>query len=221
MYKTKVLLADHHAIFREGLQLLLEREEDFEVIKSVAEAEDIGTVPNKDLPDMFIIDIDLPTTDGIDFTRDIREHYPGSKIVILSHNVCNRCVRAALDARVNGYLLKTINLENLVGALRMIRDGELVFDYDFTYGGRISTVDPDKLRTILNDREFATLELAAIGLGNKAIAHRLNISDKTVSTHLFNIYRKFNVESRTAAVLYALKIGIINLEDLDMKYQSG
>ena len=216
MNKIKVLLADQHAVFRAGLNLILEKEGDFKVVKSVGDADAIMELDNASIPDLFVIDVDLPTTDGFDCAIEIRERYPNSKIVILSHNICDRCVRSALKAKVNGYLLKDIEVNDLISALRMVHAGELVFNHRFGYRVPTSFSPTDSAKGILNSRELEILRWVAIGLSNKVIAGKIGISDKTISTHLFNIFKKLDVESRTAAVLCALKLGLFDIGDLDV-----
>ena len=215
--KIRVILADRHEVFREGLQLILKKERDFEVIGSVDNTDDVINMAYESQADIFVIDIDLPTTDGLDCAKELRQHFPESKIVILTHNACDRCVRSAFESRVNGYVLKDIEVNSLVSALRMVYNGGLVFNPDVTYRQPLDLINQDSENPRLNPRELEILLLAAKGNTNKLIANKLRISNKTVSSHLFNVFKKLGVESRTEAVLVALKMGFFNFEDLDAK----
>lgn len=221
MDKIKVLVADDHPTFREGLCRLLQDEKDLEVVASSGDGESAVEEAKKHLPDVAIIDISMPKLNGIDAAKQIKEVSPNTAILMVSAYSYPSYVLAALRGGAAGYLLKDTPLQEIINAIRMVHNGEAVFDLKAT--GKIlrrlatDKVDKQKGAEELQPRELEVLNLAAKGVGNKEIASKLSISERTVQTHLVNIFRKLRVSSRTEAVLYALKEGWLTLEDLPEK----
>jgi two-component system, NarL family, response regulator LiaR len=221
MEKITVLVADDHPAFREGLCRLLKDETDFQVVGMAEDGEQAVQSATKLRPDVAIIDISMPKLNGIEAARQIRVASPSTAILVVSAYSYPSYVLAALRAGAVGYLSKNAPLHELISAVRLIHSGEGVFDLKATGNilNRLATDRVEKRKDLaeLHPRELQVLNLAAKGVGNKEIANRLGISERTVQTHLVNIFRKLSVRSRTEAVLRALKEGWFTLDDLANK----
>jgi DNA-binding NarL/FixJ family response regulator len=215
----KVLLADDHALVREGTRRLLEAEPD---IRVVAEAGD-GNVAIREAerthPDVAIVDVAMPNMSGIEATRHIKALLPNIAVLALTAYDDDQYVLALLDAGAAGFMLKDARGQDLVEAVRAVSRGESVLQPRVAARaarraatGRVQTAI---MPPPLSEREMEVLREAARGLPNKDIARRLNLSVRTVHTHLGNIFTKLNVGSRTEAVLLALRRGWIALEDTE------
>ncbi len=166
-------------------------------------------------PDVVLIDISMPNLDGISAAKQIKTESPKSAVIVLSAFDYDSYILAALQAGAAGYMLKTTPLGELVSAIRLVNKGESVLDVKATSKlVRHLRVGDNKIAyEQLQSREAEVLNFAARGMSNKEIAKELSISERTVQTHLLNIFRKLGVNSRTQAVLYALKKGWITLDN--------
>jgi len=218
MEKIKVLVADDHPVFREGLCQLLEHEEDLECVAKPADGEEAVRLAKELLPDVAIIDIAMPKLNGIEAVKQIKAAHPATAILIVSAFSYESYILASLRAGAAGYLLKSTSLRELTNAIRSVHAGEAVFDFRATSKilRRLADDKGEERRNLeeLYPRELEVLRLAGKGLSNKEIARELVISERTVQTHLVNIFRKLDVGSRTEAVLHALKEGWLTLDDL-------
>lgn len=214
MAKIRLLIADDHPTFREGLSRMLSDEEDFECIGKAADGLEAVEMTWKLKPDVVLIDISMPNLDGIAAAKQIRAKSPDTAIIIISAFDYDSYILAALQAGAAGYMLKTTPLGELISAIRLVHRGESVLDVKATgklvrhLRGGAPSPDFEPLQT----RETVVLKLAAQGMSNKEIARELSISERTVQTHLLNVFRKLGVNSRTQAVLYALRKGWITLD---------
>ena len=218
MDKIRVLIADDHPAFREGLCRLLRDEKDLEVVSVVGDGESAVESAKQFKPDVAIVDISMPKLNGIEAAKQIKEFSSETAVLMVSAYSYPSYVLAALRGGAAGYLLKDTPLSDIINAIRMVNSGEAVFDMKAT-GKILRRIANDKSngnRVVeeLQPREIEVLNLAAKGVGNKEIATKLNISERTVQTHLVNVFRKLHVSSRTEAVLYALKEGWLTMEDL-------
>lgn len=213
----RVLLADDHALVREGTRRLLEAENDVEVVAEAASGEEALTAAQRLHPDIAIIDIAMPGMGGIEATRRIKADCPKTAVLILSAYDDEPYLIALLEAGAAGFLLKNVHGQELINAIRAVSRGESMLQPSLTEkmlrrlsAHRSSTqIAPD----LLSEREFDVLRLAAHGLPNKEIARRLGLSIRTIHSHLANIFAKMQVGSRTEAVLFALRQGMISLQD--------
>jgi len=218
MDKIRVMVADDHPTFREGLTSLLRDQNDIDVIATPGDGLDALEMAKSLKPDIAIIDISMPRLNGIEAAKQIKELYPGMGIVIISAYNYPSYILAALRAGAAGYLMKNASLDKIINAIHMVYSGGSVFDLNVT--GKIlrrlatGKVDKSKEMEELHPREIEVLNLAARGDANKEIGNRLNISERTVQTHLVNIFRKLQVSSRTEAIIHALKEGWIILDEL-------
>ena len=213
----RVMLADDHALVREGTRRLLEAEGDVEVVAEAANGEEAILAVQHLHPDIAIIDIAMPGIGGIQATREIKARCPETAILILSAYDDEPYLIALLEAGAAGFLLKNVHGQELINAIRAVSRGESVLHPVLAEKmmRRLSSQTNPTARAsgLLSDRELDVLRLAARGLPNKEIARRLGLSIRTVHSHLANIFTKMQVGSRTEAVLLALREGIISLQD--------
>ena len=218
MAKIRVMVADDHPAFREGLCRCLGDEEDLEVVGSSGDGEEAVRMARELLPDVVIIDVAMPKLDGIEATRQIKARCPNTAMLIISAYSYQSYLLASMRAGASGYLLKNAPINELVNAIRMVYAGRAIFDFK-TVGKilrRIADDGGEERRGLeeLRPRELEVLKQVARGISNREIASSLAISERTVQTHLVNIFRKLGVGSRTEAVLHALKEGWLTLDDL-------
>lgn len=219
MENIRVLVADDHPIFREGLSRLFCDERGLDCVAMAQDGEEAVKLTQKFQPDVAILDVEMPKINGLDAARQIKKTCSNTAVLMLSAYKYNDYIIAAIQAGVDGYLLKDTPRSELIEAIRMIHSGKGVFNLEAT--GKIlqritaakdstGLLGPDGLRS----RELEVLKLVAKGMTNKAISHKLSITENTVGTHLGHIFKKLGVDSRTEAALFALKEGLININDI-------
>ena len=220
MGKIKVLIADDHAVVREGTRQILEHEPDLEVVAEAADGEEAVRVAGSSRPDVAIIDIAMPRLDGIEATRQIKALYPAIAVLILTAYDDDQFIFSLLEAGAAGYLLKSVRGRELVDAVRAVYAGESVLhpavarkvlNRFVPAPGKMARQEPAE---VLSKREMDVLKLATRGLSNQDVANELCLSLRTVQAHLGHIFNKLGVSSRTEAVVRALKEGWVALEDI-------
>ncbi|MFC2001190.1 response regulator [Chloroflexota bacterium] len=220
MDKIKILIADDHAVVREGTKQILEQESDMEVVAEAADGEEAVRLADSSKPDVAIIDIAMPKVDGVEATKQIKALFPTIAVLILTAYDDDQFVFGLLEAGAAGYLLKSVRGREIIDAVRRIYAGESVLHP--TIARKVLNrfiPSQDKLSRhkpldVLSDREMEVLKLAAKGLSNQDIANDLCLSLRTVQAHLGHIFNKLQVSSRTEAVVRALKEGWVTLEDI-------
>jgi DNA-binding NarL/FixJ family response regulator len=216
--KIRLVIADDHPAFREGLSRLLSDEGDLECIANTTDGEETVRVVKEIRPDVAIIDVSMPKLNGIEATKQIKAACPDIAILMVSAFDYDSYVLASLQAGASGYMTKSTSLGDLISAVRLVCRGESVLDVRATdkLVRHLTSGDGRNKKSFehLYARELEIIQLAAKGLSNRAIAEKLIISERTVQTHLVNIFRKTGVNSRTQAVLYALKKGWLTPDDL-------
>lgn len=223
MVKIRVMVTDDHPAFREGLTQLLGEEEDMEVIATPGNGEQALESAKSLKPDVAIMDISMPKLNGIETAKQLGEISPDTAILMISAYNYPSYVLTSLRAGAVGYLMKNASLSKIISAVRMIHSGDSVFDLKVT--GKIlcrlaaGKVEMDQDQE-LHPRELQVLDLAAQGKGNKEIGNQLSISERTVQTHMVNIFRKLQVNSRTEAIIKALKEGWLILDELTAKEEN-
>lgn len=219
MSKIRILLADDHALVREGTRELLEREDDLTVVAEASDGEEAVRMVATYEPDVALMDVAMPKLNGISATRSIKSIAPSTAVLVLSAYDDDQYVFALLEAGAAGYLLKNVRGRDLVEAVRSVHAGESVLhpviarkviDH-FSQAGE-DTSEAAGVET-LTDRELEVLKLASTGMTNKDISERLCLSIRTVQAHLSTIFGKMGVGSRTEAVVQALRKGWLTLED--------
>lgn len=220
MDKIKILIADDHAVVREGTRKILEEEQDMEVIAEAVDGVEAVRLATELKPDVAIIDISMPNLDGIEATRQIKALCPGVTVLILTVYDNDQFIFSLLEAGAAGYLLKDIRGRDLVNAVRAVHGGESVLHPSIAskvLNRFVRTPDDSQKRVTfeaLSKREKDILRLATRGLSNQEIADQLCISIRTVQGHLTHIFNKLQVGSRTEAVVRGLKEGWITLDDV-------
>ena len=197
----RVVLAEDHALVREGTAELLERAGGLRVVGQAADGVEAVRLVESLRPDVLVIDLAMPGLDGLEATRRVRLSTPGTAVLALTAHEEEPYVRAMLEAGARGYLSKTARANELVTAVKAVAAGETVLSP--RVAGRILQTSPPAL----TPRELDMLRAAARGLGNKQIANELGVSPRTVQTHLTAAFAKLGVTSRTEAVLEAMKRG--------------
>jgi two-component system response regulator NreC len=214
MSKIRILIADDHSIVREGVRMILDGQEDFEVVGEASTGRQALEEARRLRPDVVVMDISMPDMTGIEATRKIRNELSQTQVMGLTMHEDESYVFALLKAGAAGYVLKRAAAEDLVAAVRAAHQGEA-----FLYPTVAKLVVQDFLQRAtaqdratldgLTEREREVLTLIAEGLTNQEIAGRLYISIKTVQTHRAHIMEKLNLHDRTELVRYAIRKGLI------------
>ncbi|MDH3692888.1 MAG: response regulator transcription factor [Gammaproteobacteria bacterium] len=217
--EIKLVLADDHAVVRSGTRELLEQEPDLKIVGEASNGEEAVRLAQELQPDVLVIDVRMPKMSGVEATRRIKAESPDMKVLVLTAHDDDEYVFALLQAGANGYLLKTAEIEELVRAIRTVAAGQSALAPEvtgkvmaqFTSGKGLPDVLTETQEDYdgLTERELGILELVGKGLSNKQIGKNLYISDRTVQAHLSNIFSKLGVNSRTEAVMYAVRKGWI------------
>ncbi|HHS98144.1 MAG TPA: response regulator transcription factor [Chloroflexi bacterium] len=215
--KIRVLLADDHAMVRQGIRRFLEEAGDIEVVAEAGDGREALRLVGEHRPDVAVLDIRMPEVTGVEATRRIKKQFPGVRVLILTAYDDDPYIFALLQAGADGYVLKTASGDELAQAVRTVHQGKSALSPEVATrvvqqamtgkpGTAADQVEP------LTPRELDVLRLAARGLTNRAIGHELGISHRTVQGHLASIYGKLGVSSRTEAVTEALRRGWIVIE---------
>lgn len=220
--RQRVLLVDDHSLFREGMTGLLSYEEDFEVVGQAANGEEALHAAREMMPDIVLMDIDMPVLDGLEATRRLMREMPYLKVVMLTVHEDDDTLFDAIKAGAQGYLVKSIRSAEMLVLLRGLARGEAAITRgmatrilrEFARTGPTATlgeaVTPGAApESVLSLREQEVLQLVAQRFTNKEIAARLVLSEYTVKNHLRNILSKLHLRSRTEAARYAIGHGIV------------
>ena len=209
----RVILADDHPLVRQGIRLFLEEADDVVVVAEATDGSEAVRLVEEHLPDVAVLDIQMPGLSGIEATRQIKARFPQVRVLILTAYDEEPYVLALLQAGASGYLLKSADADELVRAVRAVHRGESALSPQAAARvvRQIQSKQAFAQVETLTSRETEVLRLAAQGLTNIAIGHELGISARTVQGHLANIYGKLEVQSRTEAVTEALRRGWITL----------
>jgi two-component system NarL family response regulator len=211
----KVILADDHGVVRDGIKAFIDRKgEDIKIIGEASNGEKVLEMAESSPADVYIIDVAMPTLDGIEVTKRLREVDPGCKIIILSMYDDRTFVEKALKYGANGYILKEEAAEAIIRAIHEVCMNKYYLSpgiSKFLVQGFLRTRDhskQNKTMTTLTRREREILQLIAEGSTNKEIARRLNISVNTVLVHRSNIMKKLDIHKESDLIRYAFREGI-------------
>jgi len=215
---TTILLADDHRIVRQGLRALLEAEADFSLVGETGDGLEAIKLAERLQPDVIVLDLMMPGINGLEATRQISDNCPQTRVVILSMHADEAYVLEALRNGASGYVLKDSSADDLVRAVREVEAGRRYLSPPlseraieaYTRKAQETSLDPYEK---LTNREREVLHLAAEGHSSTEIAERLSISSRTVETHRANMMRKLELRSQTDLIRYALKRGIIPMEE--------
>lgn len=216
MASIRILLADDHTILRKGLRLLLEREPDFAVVSEAINGREAVDAVKRDLPDVVVMDIAMPTMNGIEATKRICEERAKTAVIILSVHSDEAYVLRALKAGARGYLLKDSAEIDLIQAVRAVAAGKAYFSPAVSkiladdYVRQIRDQGVEDPFDLLTARERELLQLIAELKATKEIAELLGLSPHTVDTHRGNLMQKLNIHSIPEVILYAVRRGVIS-----------
>ena len=210
----RILIADDHAVVREGLRALIEAKPDMELVGEAEDGVEAVLLARSLKPDVILLDLLMPRMDGIEAIAEIKKENPNARILILTSFAGDDKVFPAIKAGALGYLLKDSPSQALIQAIREVHRGESSLHPTIARKlirelNRPSPAAP--VENLLTEREVAVLKLIAGGLSNQEIAERLVISERTVSSHVSNILEKLHLANRTQAALYALREGLASL----------
>jgi DNA-binding NarL/FixJ family response regulator len=218
--RIRIVVVDDHDVVRRGLLTVLGGEPDLEVVGAAE-----GGMQALDLiaqlderaqrPDVVVMDLEMAPVDGIETTRQIRSRYDDVEVVALTSFGEEERVRAALEAGASGYLLKDADVDDVAGAVRAAHRGELQLDPAVArlLMSSLRGISRDDVSSALTRRELEVLALVGTGRANKEIAAELSISERTARTHVSNILRKLGLASRTQAALWAVREGLVEVDD--------
>ena len=219
----RILIADDHPLLRQGIRNFLSLEPDFEIVGEAADGEEAVARAAALLPDVLLLDINMPKANGIEVASRLKESHPEIRILALTIHDDENYMMKMIQSGAAGYLLKDVEPSMMVQAIRRVHAGESFVEPSLTkklFSGINSreaqksaiqppgTVESDKLSA----REIEVLRLIGKGMSNAEIARELFLSEKTVKNHLTNIFRKIQVSDRTQAVLFAIRHKIVLIE---------
>jgi two-component system NarL family response regulator len=211
----KVLIADDHTLFRQGLIGLMEtREELVEVVGEAATGREAVQLVEQLRPDVVLMDIYMPDGNGLQATREIRAHFPDTKVVMLTSSENDEHLYQAVRYGAAGYLLKNLNASELFSLIEGVVRGEAAMTREMASGLLKSvakrTAEPSRGEETLTERELVVLRFMATGASNQDIAERMCISINTVKSHIRSILDKLQLENRTQAANYAMNYGLVS-----------
>jgi DNA-binding NarL/FixJ family response regulator len=215
---VRVLLADDHALLRQSLRLLLEMHKEIEVVGEVDNGRDAVDAAAQLRPDVVLMDMRMPSLNGIEATRQIRKRTPGSRVLVLTGAMESEDVLEALRAGASGYVVKQSDVNELLLAIQAVHRGNPYFSGAIAEGRTptelllAAQAQPEDEADPLTAREREILQLVAEGNANLAIAEQLFLSVKTVEAHKAHIMTKLRLQNRTDLIRYALRKGIISLD---------
>jgi DNA-binding NarL/FixJ family response regulator len=214
----KLMLVDDHAVLRDGLKNILEMESDIDVIAEAVNGNDAIARVKEAMPDVILMDINIPEKNGIEATSVIKKQYPSIKVLILTMFDHDEYFMSAIREGADGYLLKDAPSQHVVDAIRAVANGQSVIHPSMTkkflgfMQPKPEVVEEEKpADSMLTEREKEVLLCLVKGMNNKEIAQTLFISDKTVKIHVSNIFKKLGVKSRSQVVIYAVQNQLVPL----------
>lgn len=217
--RLRVMVADDHALFRRGLQMVLEQEEDLELVGEASDGAEAVAKAQELMPDVILMDVRMPKRSGIEATGQIKDLLPHVKILMLTISDEEADLYEAIKAGASGYLLKEIPIEEVADAIRSVWAGQSRISpsmaskllNEFAAMSKATGERPQVPAPRLTDREMEVLKLVAKGMNNRDIAKQLYISENTVKNHIRNILEKLQLHSRMEAVVYAVREKLLEI----------
>jgi DNA-binding NarL/FixJ family response regulator len=220
--RIRILIADDHAVVRSGLHSILEMEADLVVVAEASDGHQALALAQEHLPDIVLMDIKMGDWDGVTATRRIRNSVPSTRVIVLTNHDQDELVFTSIRAGASGYLLKEVTSAQLANAIRTVADGfSLIYPSiaarvldefgrlrSAPLNGATSGAEADEGYHDLTAREREVLQLIAHGRSNKEIGGELGISERTVKTHVSNIFGKLELTDRTQAAQYLHRRGL-------------
>ena len=222
---TKIIIVDDHQLFREGVKRILDFEDTFEVVAEGDDGTDVVSLYEKNQPDVVLMDINMPNKNGVEATADLIAEYPDAKVMVLSIHDDESYVTHALKSGALGYMLKEMDADEIVEAIKVVSNGgsylhpkvtkNLVAEFrrlsEHENKGNFHQTEIRRPFHLLTKRECEVLQLLTDGQSNRTIGETLFISEKTVKNHVSSILQKMNVNDRTQAVVTAIKNGWVEV----------
>jgi DNA-binding NarL/FixJ family response regulator len=209
---VRILIADDHKVVRQGLRMFLALDPDLEVVGEAENGRMALEMARALQPDVVLMDLIMPEMTGVEATAAIRQELPDTEVIAVTSVLEDNSVIGAIRAGAIGYLLKDVEADELVRAIKAAGAGQVQLSPKAAARLMKEVRAPENPEP-LTERETEVLRLLAQGFSNKEIAQQLVIGEKTVKTHVSNILSKLNVVSRTQAALYAARIGLVKLND--------
>ncbi len=218
--RIRILIADDHELFRRGLRMVLEDEDDIEVVGEVGDGLSAVEVALAETPDVMVLDVRMPQLSGIEAAGRIKESLPHIKILVLTISDEEDDLYEAIKAGANGYLLKEISIDEIGNAVRSVYAGQSLISPSMAskllneFASMIKREEEEKEQVPapkLTPREMEVLEHVAKGMNNREIAKALFISENTVKNHVRNILEKLHLHSRMEAVVYAVREKLLEI----------
>lgn len=215
----RVAIVDDQRLFADGLARIIGAQPDMEVVGKAHTGEDGISLCAEAEPDVVLMDLSMPVMNGVSATRGIRNLLPRTRVLILTVHTDDAHVFQGIKAGAQGYILKDCTPEDLTRAIRTVHAGDTIMAQDIarkmlTTFESIRSNNSD-IAPHLTERELEVVKALAQGKSNKEIAQILDISEKTVRNHASNIYKKLHIFDRTQAVIYAIRRGLVDIEDLE------
>ena len=216
METIKVVLAEDHTIVRQGLRSLLEQQAGIEVIAEAENGRDAVHIAEQLKPDVMLMDFSMPDLNGLEATRQIKQRVPDVKVLILTRHANQEYIKSILRAGASGYLIKKSAVDELINAIKAVYQGDSFLDPSISnmiIEGYLHQSDGETEEEKITPRQREVLQLIAEGHPNREIASNLHISVKTVDNHRANLMGKLDLNSTADLIQYAIRVGIISLDD--------
>ena len=211
---VKIMIADDHSMIREGLKNLLELDGDIQVIAEAVDGEDCLEKLQLVKPDVLLLDINMPKKNGLEVLKSLKSRRSKLKVLVLTVHNETEYLMKAVDIGVNGYVLKDSESAELKKAIFTVADGETYIQPSLIPALNAKMIetnkDAEKIKS-LTKRELDVLKLLAVGMFNKEVGKRLEISERTVKNHVSNIFKKLGVTDRTQAAVFAIRNTLVQI----------
>ena len=211
---VKIMIADDHSMIREGLKNLLELDGDIQVIAEAVDGEDCLEKLQLVKPDVLLLDINMPKKNGLEVLKSLKSCRSKLKVLVLTVHNETEYLMKAVDIGVNGYVLKDSESAELKKAIFIVADGETYIQPSLIPALNAKMIetnkDAEKIKS-LTKRELDVLKLLAVGMFNKEVGKRLEISERTVKNHVSNIFKKLGVTDRTQAAVFAIRNNLVQI----------